>query len=155
MNIKTFSRGEIIFREGDAGDCVYELSYGRVGIYANYGKENEQKISELIGEQFFGEMGLLEHAPRSATAVALEEGTCVDAITEDNFNEFFKENPAKVLMMIQQMCHRLRRTTDDYLEVCRTAHDVVTTEKAGKQQPLGLKASIRKFCEFYKELLGI
>ena len=59
------------------------------------------------------------------------------------------------LMMIQQMCHRLRRTTDDYLEVCRTAHDVVTTEKAGKQQPLGLKASIRKFCEFYKELLGI
>ena len=31
MNIKTYSRGEIIFREGDAGDCVYELSYGSVG----------------------------------------------------------------------------------------------------------------------------
>ena len=48
MNIKTYSRGEIIFREGDAGDCVYELSYGSVGIYANYGKENEQKNGALI-----------------------------------------------------------------------------------------------------------
>ena len=45
--------------------------------------------SALYGGKILGEMGLLEHAPRSATVVVLEENTVLTKITEE---EFFRKN---------------------------------------------------------------
>ena len=63
-NTQTFSRGEIVFREGDAGDCMYELENGGVGVYHDYGGAKEKLISTLYNSsrelKIFGEMGLLE-----------------------------------------------------------------------------------------------
>ena len=86
---QTFSRGAIVFREGDAGDCMYELENGAVGVYHNYGGPSQKLISTLYNTsrelKIFGEMGLLEHEPRSATVVALENGTILTRITEADF----------------------------------------------------------------------
>ena len=64
-------RTEIIFNEGDKSDRMYDIRHGRVGIYANYGTKEEKLLTELTKDQFFGEMGIIEGYPRSATAVAL------------------------------------------------------------------------------------
>ena len=119
MNIKTYSRGEIIFREGDAGDCVYELSYGSVGIYVNYGKENEQKISELMGEQFFGEMGLILEEPRETTAVATSDEAYVEVIYLKDLEAVFSACPVKIDMLLKHLSFRLRRLTIDFLDICK------------------------------------
>ena len=79
-------------------------------------------------------MGLLDHAPRSATVVALEENTTVTTITEEDFCAYYKENPSKVLEFVQQMCHRLRQTTNNYIEACHTVYDTVETKKSGKKK---------------------
>ena len=150
MNIQTFKRGEVIFHQDDPGECMYDIQFGKVGIFDDYGGPNEKKIADLYTDQIFGEMGLLDHAPRSATAVALEPNTVVSVITEEEFYEYFKEQPVKVLFLMQQMCNRLRRTSKDYLEACRTVYDAVEAEKSGKAKSGGLKASIQKLCGLYK-----
>ena len=73
MNIKSYDKGAVIFRQGDPGDCMYDIQFGKVGIFDHYGEPDEKKIADLYIDQIFGEMGLLDHAPRSATAVALEK----------------------------------------------------------------------------------
>ena len=152
-NFQTFSRGEVVFREGDAGDCMYELESGGVGVYHDYGGPKEKLISTLFNTsrelKLFGEMGLLEHAPRSATVVALENDTILMRITEADFESFFTKNPSMLLDMMQQMCNRLRRTTQDYVEACHTAYDTVETEKIGADKDRGLLDRIDQLCAFY------
>ena len=127
--IKTFAKNEIIFREGDAANCLYDIRWGKVGIFANYGAENQSLLTELRPEEFFGEMGLISHQPRSATAVALEDNTQVQLISEEVFSEYLQERPAKVLMIMMHLSSRIRKLTKDYMEVCRLAETAAAVEK--------------------------
>ncbi len=129
MEIKTFGKGTVIFREGEASECMYEVYSGKVGVYAAYGKPEQKLLMEYYPDQIFGEMGLLERAPRSAAAVALEEETTVAVVTEAGFGEYFEQNPSKVLMLMQQMSHNLRRRTDEFIKVCRSIRE--QSEKEG------------------------
>ena len=138
MDIRTYRNGEVIFRQNDDGQCMYCVQYGKVGIFLDYGGPNEVKLADLMSDQFFGEMGLLEKLPRSATAVSLSDDTVIEVITEDGFYSYFEENPAKVLMLMQQMCNRLRRTSKDYLRACSTVHETVESEKTGKPKSKSL-----------------
>lgn len=126
--VKTFNKNEVIFREGDAANCLYDIQWGKVGIYANYGAENESLLTELKPDKFFGEMGLLSRMPRSATAVALEANTQVQLISEEVFNDYLQEQPAKVLMIMMHLSSRIRMLTKDYLEVCRVAETAATAD---------------------------
>jgi len=67
---KSYKKGEIIFKQGDPADCMYDIRWGSVGIYLNYGTSDEKMLAQLRGDDIFGEMGLVDEAPRSATAVA-------------------------------------------------------------------------------------
>lgn len=151
MDIRSYQRNEVIFREGDPGDCMYDIQFGKVGIFHHYGKADEKKIAELMPDQIFGEMGLLDAAPRSATAVALSNDTMIEVVSEEAFYDYFEKNPPKVLDLMQQMCNRLRRTTKNYLEACETVHESLNTEKTGEPKTNKLLESIRKFCDLYKE----
>ena len=129
METKSFRKGEVIFHEGEAGDCMYEVYMGVVGVYKDYGTDEQKMLKDFYPDQYFGEMGLLDHAPRSATAVALEDAT-VGVVTEEAFGEFFRENPSRVLMVMQQLSHNLRRTSEQYVDVCREIHDQAEKEGA-------------------------
>ena len=118
--LETFRKGAVIFRQGERGDAMYGVSSGCVGIFVNYGTADEKKLTELREGAFFGEMGLIDHAERSATAVALENGTCVHRISEDGLARYLETSPATVMMILQHLCFRLRRLTDDYIDACRT-----------------------------------
>lgn len=149
MDIRTYRRNEVIFRQGDPGDCMYDVQYGKIGIFYDYGGPNQKKLAEVMADKVFGEMGLLDHAPRSATAVSLSDETVVDVISEKDFFEYYEKRPAKVLDLMQQMSNRLRRTTRDYIEACRTVHDAVEAEKTGKEKSGTLLESIKNFCDMY------
>ncbi len=80
-NTKSFQAGEIIFAEGDAdNDRFYVMEQGEVEI------ANHKKFLETIQPGgFFGEMGLVNNKPRSATATAKTD--CV--IVEVNEGDFY------------------------------------------------------------------
>ena len=82
-DIQTYKKGQVIFKEGDKAECMYDIRWGSVGIYANYGTKEEKLLTKLSTEEFFGEMGLIDDQPRSATAVALEKDTRVEVINKE------------------------------------------------------------------------
>ena len=147
---KLYAPGTVIFREGDPGDCMYEMQTGCVGVYCDYGGPNQKEVAKLYGGKTFGEMGLLDHAPRSATVVVLEENTVLTKITEEQFFSFFEQNPAVILDVMQQLCNRLRKTTKDYVEACHTAYDAIEAEKSGEKNQ-SLTDRLRDLCKFYSD----
>ena len=78
MSSRSFSKNEVIFRQGDDAQEMFDIVSGSVGVYINYGQENETQLTVLKAGNFLGEMGLIENYPRSATAVAMEDGTGYD-----------------------------------------------------------------------------
>ena len=99
-DVLEFKRGDIIFREGDAGNYMYAVYGGSVGIYTNYGTAQENKLTQLYSDAFFGEMGLIGEEKRSATAVVEEDGTILECIRAEDMETLFKDNPVKIDMIL-------------------------------------------------------
>lgn len=151
MNTIALKKGEIIFRQGDASTCMYDVFWGKVGIYANYGTPEEKLLTTLEKEQFFGEMGMIEGLPRSATAVALTSDTKVLVITPESFQSYFQERPVKVLLIMQNMSRRLRELTGQYLEACRTVAKSAEAERAGAEIGGDLQTELEKLSQVYQQ----
>lgn len=115
--------GDVIFRVGDPSDCLYDIHDGCVGIYSDYQTNNEKLLAKLFADKVFGEMGILDDKPRSATAVCLTACTIL-VIKPENFMEFFQKKPAKVMDILQQMCMQMRNLTQKYLDVCKTLEEM-------------------------------
>ncbi|MBQ6514555.1 MAG: cyclic nucleotide-binding domain-containing protein [Clostridia bacterium] len=121
MQVKSFSRGQIIFREGDKGTYIYQIHSGSVGIYSKYGTPEQTKLTSLYTNAFFGEMALVGNDPRSATAVVEEDDTILEYIGAGDMEELFKINPLKVDMILSHLSNRLRRLSLDYVNACAKA----------------------------------
>ena len=100
---------------------MYAVHGGSVGIYINYGTEEEKKITSLFADSFFGEMGLLLDEPRSATAVVEEDNTLLECIRKEDLETLYRENPVKVYMIVSHLSHRLRQLTREYVRACAVA----------------------------------
>jgi signal transduction histidine kinase len=67
-----FKTGELIVREGAPGNSLLLVGTGRVQISKAGRQGHEEVLSVLEPNDFFGEFAILDHGPRSATAIALE-----------------------------------------------------------------------------------
>ena len=142
-------RNEIIFREGDKSNCMYDIRNGTVGIYANYDTKDEKLLTELKKDQFFGEMGIIEGYPRSATAVAMGDMTELTVIAKEDFEDYCKRNPEKTILIMKNMSARIRELTQNYLEVCHTVAEFMEAEQKGEKKSLGLMNRLKKYCDEY------
>jgi CRP-like cAMP-binding protein len=69
VHSRTYSDQELIFRQGDVGVGMYVVKSGMVDIVHNVGGVS-RKLAHLEADDFFGEIALLDEAPRSASAIA-------------------------------------------------------------------------------------
>ena len=60
MAVKTFKGGEVIFRQGDAGNSFFQILDGSVDVILGYGSEDQLKLTELKKDQFLGEMAVID-----------------------------------------------------------------------------------------------
>lgn len=72
LDRKVYVPGEVIFCEGDAGDCAYIIEDGQVGIYVGSGA-GERRLNLLGKGEMFGEIALIDNQPRTATVRATEK----------------------------------------------------------------------------------
>lgn len=142
-------RNEIIFNEGDKSECMYDIRLGKVGIYANYGTKEEKLLVELTKDQFFGEMGIIEGYPRSATAVAMGDMTELTVIAKSDFEDYCKRNPEKTILIMKNMSSRIRDLTRDYLEACHTIAESMEAEQKGEKKSASLLNRLKKFRDHY------
>ena len=120
-------KGNVIFRAGEQADCLYDIYDGTVGIYSDYQTPNEKLLAELRVDEVFGEMGILDNMPRSATAVCLTDCTVL-VVKPENFMMFFEKKPAVILQLLQRMCIQVRDLTEKYLKVCKTFEEMGSLE---------------------------
>ena len=111
MDIINFKKGEDIIEEGTLGDCAYILEKGSVEV----SKLSPQGVKQVLGvlkkNEIFGEMGLIDGLPRSATVTALED--CVVCIfTKETFNNLADHNPESLIPILKVLVRRLRSTLE-------------------------------------------
>ena len=78
MRRRRFRRNEVIFHQGDPGNLLQIVASGAVKIVLPSPEGDEAIIATLRPGDFFGELALLDGAPRSATATAIEATDTLD-----------------------------------------------------------------------------
>lgn len=73
INHEHFEPGQAVFEQGDLGDRVYIIIRGKADVERHHDKTGEvTTIAQLEAGQYFGEMALLNRAPRNATVRCVE-----------------------------------------------------------------------------------
>ena len=126
---RTYKKGEIIFKQGDPADCMYDIRWGSVGIYVYYGTEQEKMLALRRADEVIGEMSFVDEVPHSVTAVSMDSETIVGVITKETFSFYLHERPERVINVIQNMCMRIRNITTDYIEARRALAEATKPQK--------------------------
>lgn len=104
---KSFARNAKIIGAGDPTDSLYIIIDGRVKVMLSDEHGREVILSILGRGEFFGEMGLLDDSPRSASVVTLEPCELL-SISKSDFKRSLAENFDLSLMVMRGLVKRLR-----------------------------------------------
>jgi CRP-like cAMP-binding protein len=118
----TVANGQTVFQEGEAGDGFFLIRTGKVKIRRmvdpeEKGRKQEQLLTILSAGQLFGEMALVDGAPRSADAVA-EDNTVLYHLSQADYDGLKKAHPGTALriqdLLVTTLSWRLREANRSY-----------------------------------------
>lgn len=95
-------KGDTIFREGDPGEELFVVIQGSVSIFVIDPEGKEVALSEIGVGNFFGEMSIVEQAPRSATCRVLEDSVFL-VLHADNFIRLIRSMPQAAVKILNRM----------------------------------------------------
>jgi CRP-like cAMP-binding protein len=102
---REFGAGNTIVREGDVGNLgFYLITDGQVEV-----RKGSKALTKLGAGGFFGEMALLDEAPRSADVVALSQTKCL-MLTRWDLKALISSHPDIAIKMMMELARRLRDT---------------------------------------------
>jgi CRP/FNR family cyclic AMP-dependent transcriptional regulator len=104
---KSAPRSTIVMAGGDATDSLYIVLSGRLKVMMSDAEGKEVILSILGPGEFFGEMGLIDDSPRSASVVAIEACELL-AITKRDFKKCLAENFEMAMAVMRGLVRRLR-----------------------------------------------
>jgi CRP/FNR family cyclic AMP-dependent transcriptional regulator len=109
--VRKVKKGKVLFRKADVGSSLYAVCSGtiRISVPSPHGKEAILNI--FTAREIFGEIALLDGGVRTADAVATEDSELL-VIDRRDFIPLVRENPDLALRLIELVCGRLRRTSD-------------------------------------------
>jgi signal transduction histidine kinase len=100
--------GQLVLQEGDPGDSLYIVLDGELEVTKRHGSQ-EVLLAVYKAGQFFGEMALLEQAPRSASVRTLRESRLL-LISRTAFQTLLSCSPSAPLKILHTVTSRLRST---------------------------------------------
>jgi len=115
---KKVGKNEFIFREGDLGDAFYLIVTGSVRISTLVPGVGEEALTILREGEYFGEMALIDDAPRSASAIANDD-TMLLCIGKDDFRKLLERQTDiayKLLWIFTKTLSARLRKTDEQLK---------------------------------------
>jgi signal-transduction protein with cAMP-binding, CBS, and nucleotidyltransferase domain len=104
FTIETYQPGQVVFRQGEVGDCAYFIQSGEVEVLREDEKGQSTVLAKLSDGKYFGEIALLSDAPRNATVRAVAP-TKLATLGKENFLTMFNVIPSAhqdILKTIQQ-----------------------------------------------------
>ena len=106
LELRRFSGGSTIVKQGDEGDAFYIVGRGNVRVVLERPGRPDSTIAELGPKECFGEMALLTDQPRAATVTALTDAE-VWRLPSDIFEKLLEENLSLTVYFNRIMSQRL------------------------------------------------
>ena len=155
--IKSFSRGRSLFREGEEAEGFYWILDGNCKICKCFREEGEQIITLVGPGDFVGLTSCLNATPYKKGCVSLQESTTALFVERDHFYTYLAKHPTITLPLLRQIelkidriesraAHFIRKTIDQ-----RLAHAIlILRDKFGLSSDnfLRLKLSPQEFANF-------
>ena len=111
--IKTYNKDDVIVEENSRGDEMFLISSGRV-VLTTAAPGRNVVLASLGPGEFFGEMSLVDAAPRIATAIADEDNTRLVSLDQQRFIYLVSQQPAFALTVMHELCQRIRNRWELY-----------------------------------------
>ncbi|MDP8256779.1 MAG: Crp/Fnr family transcriptional regulator [Candidatus Alcyoniella australis] len=105
--VRSYEPDTIIVRQGAVGDALYVVLSGKVKVTLYSESGREVVLDTLAPESFFGEMSLIDAAPRSANVITVEQSELLYLGRRD-FRRALTDNPTLALSLLEELCRRLR-----------------------------------------------
>lgn len=135
---RTYPKNTILINEGEEGDSLYVIHSGKAKVFVS-DEDGKEVILNMLGPgEYFGELALLDKAPRSASVMTTAPSK-VSIISRGDFKRCLADNPDIAFNLIQALSERIRGLTetvktlalkDVYGRVVRTLGDLAV-EKDG------------------------
>jgi CRP-like cAMP-binding protein len=111
LRVRRFRKNETIFHQGDPGDSLFIVEAGSVKIVLPSPEGEEGAIIATLGRgDFFGELALLDGAPHSATAIALESSEML-VMRREPFGQLIDTDRELRMALFAGLTAELRRLT--------------------------------------------
>lgn len=124
---RRWSTGEVIFREGDAGDTCYVVQTGCVRVTRNHSDGRTITLAELRGGDLFGELAMFDSERRSATVEAAEDTTGVALLASD-MRRLLIKHPEISIKLLAALAERLKEANE---RISRQSFQTVASRVAG------------------------
>lgn len=137
---RSYAKNTLVMCEGDRSDSLYIVLTGKVKVFLSDEEGKEVTLNTQGPGEYFGELAMLDEAPRSASVVTVED-TKLAVVSKAAFDECLEKNPKIALTLIRGLARRLREVTENvrnlalmdvYGRVARTLLDLAE-DKGGKQ----------------------
>lgn len=115
-----YDGGQLIIRKGDIGNSFYIIASGSVKVH-----DEEETIATLNAGNFFGEISLLDSAPRSMSVTAAEQAELYN-ITAEDFYRVFRHQPQVTQIIISTLTRRLRKQNETTIQQLRSREAELT-----------------------------
>ncbi len=160
---KSLARGATVMVAGDQTDSLYIVLAGRLKVMMSDAEGKEVILSILGPGEFFGEMGLIDDSPRSASVVGIEPCELL-SIAKRDFNKCLAENFEMAMAVMRGLVRRLREADrkigslallDVYGRVARLLLDMAETVDGQKMVTKRLpKQDIAKMIGASREMVS-
>lgn len=142
---RQFSKGEVIFKQGDNGNSFFKILEGSVQVIANYGEADERELTVLNPGEFFGEMAVIETYPRSNTIVAADNVRAIE-ITSSELNGLFAEDPDMIYEIMKHIGSRIKTLTSEYDVLAALLKELRESQDKKSES---IFAKIKKYIDIY------
>lgn len=137
---RNYPANSILINEGDDSSSLYVIVEGEVKVFVN-DEQGKEAILSIMGEgEYFGELSLIDDAPRSASVMTIKP-TKVMIITKADFKRCLNDYPELAFNLIRAMSKQIRALTDSVKNLSlmdvygRVAHTLLdlADDRDGKQ----------------------
>ncbi len=118
---RRYAPGEVLMRQGDASQVMHVVLSGRVRVDREDSGGEKVLLAELGANEVVGEMGVLDHGPRSATVTAIEATETLE-LHATAIAVVLIQHPAVAATLLRTLSRRLRGADELVEQLARESH---------------------------------
>jgi CRP/FNR family transcriptional regulator, cyclic AMP receptor protein len=112
LRARLFKRGQVVFNEGDVGDCLYFVNRGRFEVQTTTPSGQAITLRVVQPAEFFGELALVHPDNRRSARVCALETAETYALHRNDFNDLRDIHPGVDRFLVTALADRLNRTSE-------------------------------------------